>query len=425
MSFLLGGNSSHFLVNKKENAVLYHLDRETGTVEIPDGIRVIQGTAFESNKKLSEIIIPASVKEINSSAFRMCTSLTTIRLPDGLKEIKSAAFEYCGDLQSVTIPEGLESIGMRAFNSCTRLKELVLPASITKIADDAFDECKRLVCKVTEGSYAQKFCEEHGIKYEISQADTAAESAPLFPCVTKLQKDGTIQITEVNQNIVNAVIPAEIDGYTVTSIGNNAFKKCTKLASVTIPDTVKSIGINAFWYCTSLSEINIPDSVTTICRYAFEGCGSLKSISIPDSVIRIAEGAFSSCTSLTNIDISPNHPVYAFNNGMLISKKDMTLVQFFGQGFETCDIPWGIKKIGGSAFEETKLSSVIIPDSVTSIGNYAFRDMKNLKEITIPDSVTDIDPEAFANCNKLVCKVVEGSYAQEFCEANRIKYEIQ
>lgn len=390
-----------FLVNKEENTVLYHLDWETGTVEIPDGIRVIEGAAFEGSQKLSEIIIPDSVKEINSSAFRICTNLTGIRLPNGLKEIKSGVFEYCLNLKSFTIPEGLESIGYNAFHLCHCLKDLVLPASITSIADNAFDGCESLVCKVDEGSYAQQFCEEHGIRYEISAAEAAAESQdsqpeePLFPYTYKLQNDGSIEIASVNQNIVSAVIPAEIDGYTVTSIGNDAFHGCTRLTSVTIPDTVKSIGFNAFWSCTSLSEVNIPDSVTTICGFAFRSCRSLKSISIPDSVVRIADGAFSSCTSLTNIDISPNHPVYAFSNGMLITKKDMTLVQYLGQGSETCDIPWGIKEIGQGAFENTKLSSVIIPDSVTSIGNFAFRGMDKLKEITIPDSVTSIGFQTF------------------------------
>lgn len=403
----------NMLVNKKDNSVYYHMDRDTGTFEIPDGIEIIHFSAFEYNEKLHEIIIPDSVKEIYNSAFRMCHKLTGVRLPNGLKVIDSSVFEYCNSLQSVTIPEGVISIGYNAFNDCRRLEELVLPASITSIADSAFDGCEKLVCKVAEDSYAQKFCEEHGVSYEVLAANTqeasveapvaeaAAESQdsqpeePLFPCVYILQKDGTIQITEVNQNIVNAVIPAEIDGYTVTSIGNDAFHGCTRLTSVTIPDTVKSIGFNAFWSCTSLSEINIPDSVTTICGFAFRSCRSLKSISIPDSVIRIADGAFSSCTSLSNIDISPNHPVYAFSNGMLITKKDMTLVQYLGQGSETCDIPWGIKEIGQGAFENTKLSSVIIPDSVTSIGNFAFRGMDKLKEITIPDSVTSIGFQTF------------------------------
>ena len=579
----------NMLVNKKDNSVYYHMDRDTGTFEIPDGIEIIQYSAFEYNEKLREVIIPGSVKEIGSSAFRMCHKLTGVRLPKGLKEIKSSVFEYCSNLQSVTIPEGVNSIGNHAFNDCRRLEELVLPASITSIADSAFDGCEKLVCKVAEDSYAQKFCEEHGVSYEVLAADTqeasveapvaeaAAESQdsqpeePLFPCVYILQKDGTIQITEVNKNIVNAVIPAEIDGYTVTSIGNDAFNGCTRLTSVTIPDTVKSIGINAFWSCTSLSEINIPDSVTTICGFAFRSCRSLKSISIPDSVVRIADGAFSSCTSLTNIDISPNHPVYAFSNGMLITKKDMTLVQYLGQGSETCDIPWGIKEIGQGAFENTKLSSVIIPsigfqtfwgnrsmtavripasltvlgfgsfgfcdslntieidpenpvyemrgsmlvnkkenvlyyhldqdegtfeipegielievdafekneklkeiiipDTVKKIKNSAFSHCSNLtgirlpkgidtieaytfsscdkllsvtipegvhtiyarafegcrslKEVVIPASVTNIDPTAFTDCNKLVCKVAEGSYAQQFCETNRITYIIQ
>ena len=192
-----------------------------------------------------------------------------------------------------------------------------------------------------------------------------------------LKSDGTAEITRVDSKCSDTVIPAELDGHKVTSIGRSAF-----------------------FYCTKLTNVTIPDGVTSIDYIAFCGCSGLKSITIPDSVTFIDEGVFSGCKNLTSIQLSPNHPVYVFNNDMLIDKNTMTLLQYTGKGGDY-EVFWGIKKIGDGAFEEKNLKSVKIPNSVTSIGDYAFRSIRGLKSVTIPDTVTYIGFQAFYGDSQL------------------------
>ena len=192
-----------------------------------------------------------------------------------------------------------------------------------------------------------------------------------------LKSDGTAEITRVDTKCSDTVIPAELDGHKVTSIGPSAF-----------------------FYCSKLTNVTIPDGVTSIDYIAFCGCSGLKSITIPDSVTSIAEGVFSCCKNLTSIQISPNHPIYVFNNDMLIDKNTMTLLQYTGKGGDY-EVFWGIKAIGDGAFEEKNLKSVKIPNSVTSIGNFAFRSIRGLKTVTIPDTVTYIGSQAFFGDSQL------------------------
>ena len=153
---------------------------------------------------------------------------------------------------------------------------------------------------------------------------------------------------------------------------------------VVIPATyeglpVKVIANNAFLQCSSMTGITIPNSVTTIGIYAFYSCRSLTSITIPDSVTSILGGAFSCCTGLTSITVSPDNSALKSLDGVLYTKDGKTLVSYPG----------------------AKSGAYVIPDSVTSIGGYAFSGCNGLTSITIPDGVTSISVYAFSNCSSL------------------------
>ncbi len=172
----------------------------------------------------------------------------------------------------------------------------------------------------------------------------------------------------------------------VTSIGDHAFDHCYSLSSVTIPEGVTVIGFAAFINCGGLSSITIPNTVTTIADYAFSGCSSLTSITIPEGVTSIGSYAFDNCSSLTTITIP--------ENSQLMSIGDFAFYGCTGELIVNCDIP-------DEAFRYSGFTKVVIGESVTSIGDYAFSYCSGLTTITIPEGVTSIGDYAFAGCSSL------------------------
>ena len=179
----------------------------------------------------------------------------------------------------------------------------------------------------------------------------------------------TVTIKDCKETASGAlVIPATYDGKPVTSIGSWAFWNCTNLTSVTIPDSATSIGNFTFHSCSELTSVTIGNSVLNIMAGAFFRCSSLTSVTIPDSVTNIDIGAFVGCSSLTSIEVGKNNAEYSSEDEVLFSKNKTELIQF----------PAG------------KNGHYTIPDNVTSIADTAFYDCSRLTSVTIPDSVTTI-----------------------------------
>ena len=185
------------------------------------------------------------------------------------------------------------------------------------------------------------------------------------------EKNGAITITKYIGKDTAVVIPKQINGKSVASIGDCAFDDCSSLTNITIPASVTSIGDGAFDGCSSLTNITIPDSVTFIGEEAFLGCKGL-----------------------------------ADNNGFVIIRN--VLYSYHGNRTKVI-IPDSVTSISFSAFEGcSSLTTITIPDSVTSIGAWAFEGCKNLTTITIPDSVTSIGAWAFLGCSSLKQIIFKG-----------------
>jgi hypothetical protein len=275
---------------------------------------------------------------IEDHAFLNCTSLTGVTIPDSVTSIGDYAFRGCINLESVIIPDSVTSIGNYAFHNCTILNSLTIGNSVTSIGGSAFIGCTSLT-SVT-----------------IPDSVTSIEGWAFYECTS----------------LASVTIPNS-----VTSIGEYAFYGCTSLTSVTIPDSVTSIEDRVFWDCTSLTSVTIPNSVTSIGSWAFATCTSLTSITIPNSVTIIGSNAFGGCTSLPAINVDSGNSAYTAENGILYNKAKITLIQY----------PAG------------KTDSIFtMPDSVTSIGEWAFDSCTSLTSVTIPNSVTSIVAGAFYYC---------------------------
>ena len=251
-----------------------------------------------------------------------------------------------------------------------------------------------------------------------------SKTEPTAPKTPSAFGDATIQSNSYNAEKKCWVIKFDKD---LTTIGERAFAYCDSLTSVNIPDSVTTIGEYAFGWCYSLTSVTIPDSVTTIGRNAFFVCESLTSVTIPDSVTSIGELAFATCSSLTSVTIGDSvteigmgafyHCTslteftgkFAEDNGRILVV-DGVLIAFAPAGITEYNIPDSVTTIGGFAFGWCySLTSVTIGDSVTTIGQYAFYDCDSLTSVNIPDSVTIIGFSAFENCDSLTSVTIPDS----------------
>ena len=235
---------------------------------------------------------------------------------------------------------------------------------------------------------------EHTIKYTLNEGITDFETA-----------------FGENYNLVSIIIPEGVD-----NIDNNAFNSCDSLTSITIPNSVTSVGDYAFSGCTSLTSITIPNNVTSIGEQAFKDCSRLISVTIPNSVTSIGEQAFGGCSGLTSIRVESGNTVYdSRNNGNAIIETDSnTLIS----GCKNTVIPNTVTSIGDWAFEgRYDMTSITIPNSVTSIGYGAFQSCTDLTSVTIPNSVTTIGGWAFQYCRSLTSVTIGNSVIRIGVEA--------
>ncbi len=217
------------------------------------------------------------------------------------------------------------------------------------------------------GAWAQVFTFDN-LKYTVTDAE--AKTVKLTGYETKPEGALTIPATVTNESTE----------YSVTSIGNSAFRSCSSLTAVTIPASVTEIDSYAFSLCSQLTAVTIPEGVATIGYYAFEYCSALTEVNIPASVTNIGSWAFVDCSALTAIHVAEGNTAYSSEDGVLFNKDKTTLVCY---------------PIGKTETTYT------VPATVTTIETSAFKKCTALTEITIPDGVTYINTSTFEKCSAL------------------------
>lgn len=231
------------------------------------------------------------------------------------------------------------------------------------------------------------------------------------------------------------VIPAEINGATVTAIGNNAFYQCGNLTDVTVPSSVKTIGNQAFYECGKLNNIDVWYGAESIGEGAFSGCSALTGIYLPESVNTIGKNAFYCCSNLKNAEI----PINLTELGECAFKYCTALTSiyvpsaieaipaeaFYGDtSLKRVSIKNSVNKISANAFYGcTGLTEVYLPVYLESIGDTAFAKCEALKEISIPASVTSIGADAFSETSEdFTIYGYSNSYAKTYADENGIKF---
>lgn len=315
---------------------------------IPNSVTMIGPEAFKSCFFLKSLTIGNSIKSLPQGVFWGC-NVKSITIPDNVEYIGAEAFYSCDDLINLTIGNSVQTIGEEAFLGCNSLTDLSIPKSVTSIGNHAFSGCSGLTTVTVE------------------------EGNPVYD-----SRDNCNAIIETSSNKLIFGCQSTIIPNSVITIGSYAFRWCYALEGIDIPNSVVTIESHAFYCCYSLAYVNFGNSVKFINYEAFTCCKSLRSLNLPASVKTITENPFSGCGSLTSISVDPNNPYYDSrdNCNAIIETANDYLVR--------------------------GCVNSIIPNSITSIGIYAFSPCEGLTDIIIPEHVSLIEPSAFSGCSDLM-----------------------
>lgn len=426
------------------------------SITIPNSVTAIGDYAFSDCSGLTSITIGNSITSIGSSTFSNCSGLTSISIPNSVTSIGGHSFHGCSSLTSFVIPDNVTTVGEYAFEECSNLRNMIIGKNVTSISYSSLCGCNlesvTILCPSVEfSSLLSKVSAVNNIIIGPNVSKIVDYGVDIHPVSIKVDPNNSVYDSRNNCNAIietstgklisgceNTIIPDD-----VTSIGRNAFSYCkfssldipnsvttiesyafsrseitsivipnsvsilgeevfgfcSNLASVTIPNSVTSIPTLSFIECSSLASFVIPNSVTSIGEHAFNACKSLLSIKIPKSVTSIGNYVFKDCSSLNSIVVEEGNKYFNSSNNCnaIIENSNKSLKA----GCKSTIIPNNVISIAKGAFGGSGLTHVTIPNSVKSIGSYAFQNCSDLAILKIGKGVTTYDQGCFEGCVNL------------------------
>ncbi len=253
-------------------------------IEIPDGTKCINDSAFSNCTSVISVIMPDTIEHIGNYAFYGCHNLKEIRFSESLKTIGESAFEGCESVEQVIIPDSTQEISEKAFRSCISLKKAVLGKSLNTIAKTAFTDSPitELHLNSDVNTYAFK-------------GMSSLTNIVIGECVKNINKymfSGAKQLKSV------------VISNSVELIDNFAFSRCHNLETVTFGTNIKAIASNAFSHCTNLTKVDLPLKLEHIGSAAFSYCESISELTLPGSLYECGDTAFAHCTKLNKLTVS-------------------------------------------------------------------------------------------------------------------------
>ena len=373
------------------------------SIELPAKLTTLGINSFEGCTALKSITVP-KLTTAGANIFKNCTALESVTLTAGTA-VSNNMFEGCTALKEITIPKTAKATNTKMFLNCTALEKVTLSSSYTTIPKNTFQGCTSLKTVVCEGAitkiaeYAFEGCT--GLKeFSVPNTVTTLDSYAFANC-TALEK---------------------ISVSSVTTIGSGVFRGCSALKNISLGNKLASIGSGAF-VDTALEKIDVPSSVTSIGGAAFNACENLTSITFNNEYYRIEDGiVYSEDNEIVSILASANiedgvltvAEGYSILAGALIDCPSVTKIilptsmlaedgTMAGSLFKSSNylkevvLPEGLTAISTSMFQASTVEKVVIPSTVTSIGNNAFYDATALTDVNLPEGLLSIGNYAFQN----------------------------